>query len=216
MRTRPRLAACLVVLAALSAGCGGPAYVHFRPAHSPEAADTGWVAEGVYGLPPGEEPVTVAVAARGQQKEGERGVAYQVLHIRFDVQNRGDAAFGIDPDAARLIDDEGRTHTGLDVLAGNRPRDRLNVAAGAESRFTFVFDLPPDMRFSSLGSLRLRWPWTYGEAAGEATTKFIKIESVDIYRPDPWYDPWYHPWYGPRYYGPHSRWNFGMSYGVGF
>jgi len=200
-RTAPLL---LILAAALGgAGCASGRYTHFRPAGEYQGAGTGWVAKRVYDLPPGSREVKVRIAARGRSDENERGVTYETLHVRLEIDNGGTSAFTLDPAAVRLLDDEGRAVEGAEAYAGRNRTGTITIAAGASAVYDLVLDLPAAAPLADVGSLRLVWPYRYGETAQEVTTKFIKIDEVNYYypyhyAPYPYYDPWfYDPWYGP-------------------
>ena len=198
-------AVLLVTLAAALAatGCSSARYTYFRPAGEYEGAGANWVAKRVYGLPPGTREAKVQIAARGRSNENERGVAFDTLHVRLEIENGGQAAFTLDPADIRLLDDEGRAVEGAEAYAGRNRTGTITIAGGAGAAYDLVLDLPGSARLQDVGSLRLAWPYRYGDKAYEVTTKFIKIDQVNYYYPYqyppyPYYDPWLHdPWYGP-------------------
>ncbi len=207
---RRRAAGLLVMLAAALAatGCSSARYTYFRPAGEYQAAGASWVAKRTYDLPPGTREVKVHVAARGRSQENERGVAYDTLHVRLEIENGGQAAFTLDPAAVKLLDDEGRVVEGAEAYAGRNRTGTITIAAGASAVYELVLDLPADARLQDIGSLRLAWPYRYGDKTQEVTTKFIKIDQVNYYYPD-YHPAYYH--YDPRY-GPWGRRRFGSGY----
>jgi hypothetical protein len=200
-----RTAGLLMVLAALATtGCTSARHVYFRPAGEYQGAGADWVAKRVYSLPPGSREVKVQIAARGKTDENDRGVTFDTLHVRLEIENGGQSAFTLDPATVRLLDDEGRAVEGAEAYAGRNRTGTITIAAGAGAAYDLVLDLPGSARLQDVGSLRLAWPYRYGDKAQQVTTKFIKIEQVNYYYPyhyppygyyDPWfYDPWYGPW----------------------
>ena len=194
----------VAALVALAAGCGQE-YVHFRPAESPEAASSGWIAKGTFQVPPDLRVVKVELSVRGATGENDRGVRYEALHIRFKADNEGGATFILDPAAVKVIDDEGRTRVGAEAYRGKSRLAQITLAAGEDEVYELVFDLPGGTRFEHLGSVRFVWPYRYGDKAYEAAAKFLKVDEVYYYAPyryDPYY--FYGPpyWYGPYYYDP--------------
>jgi len=204
LRDRRRWGLPAILAAALAAtGCASARHTYFRPAGDYQGAGANWVAKQVYRLPPGSEGVEVQIAARGTSNENERGVVYDTLHVRMEIENRGKSAFTLDPAAVKLLDDEGRAVEGAEAYAGRNRTGTITIAAGAGATYELVIDLPGSVRLQDVGSLRLAWPYRYGEQTYEVTTKFIKIDQVNYYYPHyhpayPYYDPWFHdPWYGP-------------------
>lgn len=212
---RWRAAGLLVMFAAALAatGCASGQYVYFRPAGEYQGAGANWVAKRVYGLPPGTREVKVQIAARGRSEENERGVMYDTLHVRLEIENGGKSAFTLDPAAVKLLDDEERAVEGAEAYAGRNRTGTITIAAGAGAAYELVLDLPADARLQDIGSLRLAWPYRYGDKVYEVTTKFIKIDQVNYYYPD--YHPAYYrydPWYYDPWYGPWGRRRLGMGY----
>jgi len=208
------LGAVTIVLAAglLAAGCGGASYTHFRPAGDYDAAGTDWVAQRTYRVPPEKAAVTVRLAARGQTDTNDRGVEFATLHVRVGIDNSGEKAFTLKTADIRLLDDEGHAAGGADAYAGRNRAGTITVAGGVDATYELVFDLPPETQLKDLGSVRLRWPYVYGDAEHTVTTKFLRIENVHYYRPS-YYRPYYHdPWYDPYWYGPYPRHHFGYGY----
>ena len=205
----------VAAIAVLAAGCGKE-YVHFRPAESPEAASAGWIAKGKFRVPPDARTVSVELSVRGTTDENERGVRYEALHVRLNARNAGQETFTLDPAAVKLAADEGRTQVGAEAYRGKNRGGLVNVAAGTGADYELVFDLPAGARFERLGSVRLIWPYRYGDKAYEAAAKFIKIDEVYYYTPYR-YDPYYYYgspyWYGPRYYDPWYPSGYGGFHG---
>jgi hypothetical protein len=204
----------LGALALSATGCG-PEYVYFRPAENPQAASPGWIAQGRYNLPPGTMSVAAEISARGiiekQKHEEER----RTMEVRFSVRNRGPAPWTLDPATVKIVDDEGRATVGVRAYLNKTPVGPVTVGGGARATFTLVFDVPADVRFESLGSLRVIWPYRYGDSALEVSTKFVRIEEVTYYYPDyyyypPYYGPYPYPPYGPYYQDP---WYYDPWYG---
>jgi hypothetical protein len=197
------------ILALAAAGCGKE-YVYFRPAENPQGASPGWVAQGKYRIPPTEGAVEVALSARGTVETDKGHAERSSLEVKFDVRNRGASAWSLDAAAAKIIDDDGRQVAGARAYSGKTQTGQIAIAGGARETFYLTFDLPENVQFESLGSLRVIWPYRYGEAAFEGQTKFIRIEEVTYYYPDYpgyYYGPYYGyyplpPYYGPRYYDP--------------
>jgi len=209
-RARRWLWGPVLVGALLAAGCGGTETVYFRPAQSPQMAGSGWVAKTTYRLPEAVGPVTVQLAARGEIKREKGGAESQGLAVRFSVDNRGPAAFTLDPKKVTFVDDEGRSVTGVWAYQGSQATGTITVAGGAKTVVDLAVSLPPEVRFESLGSFRLTWPYVYGDKSSQVQSKFIKVEEVTYESPDyygplyygpPYYGPWhYDPWYGPYGY----------------
>jgi len=209
---QPRSVVLGLTVLALAAGCG-PEYIHFRPAESPEAASSGWLAKGTFQVPPGLRVVAVDLAMRGTTGESDRGVAYEALHVRLEADNHGSADFSLDPATVRVIDDDGRTQVGAEAYRGKTRLAAIHLHPGDSEVYELIFDLPAGTRFERLGSVRLVWPYRYGDKAFEATAKFIKVDEVYYYTPyradpyyyyGPYYDPWYpyYPYHGwPGWYG---------------
>jgi len=211
---RHTFGALTLALAALllSSGCGGANWTHFRPAGESQAAGAGWIAQRTYRLPTEKPAVTVRLAARGRTETGEQGVTFAALHVRARVENGGEKGFTLRPARMRLLDDEGNAITGAEAYAGRNRTGAITVAGGADATYELVFDLPAETDLADLGSVRLRWPYTYGGAEHTVTTKFVRIEEVYYYRPG-YYRPYYHdPWYDPYWYGPWRRSRFGVGY----
>lgn len=202
LRRRVLAAAVLAAAALAGAGCGGPTYVYFRPAENVRGAGAGWVAKAVYDLPPESRQVAVEVSARGTVETPEGGTTRERLSVLLAVRNRGEASFALDPAQVRLLDDEGRELAGAQAYAGRNRTGAIAIAGGAEAAYELVFDLPATIRFDRLGSVRIAWPYRYGDKAYEGATKFICIDEVNYYYPTPYY---YDPWYGDPWYGPHRR-----------
>ena len=186
-------------------GCG-PEYIYFRPAQYPEASSPGWVAQGKYDLPPGTPSAQVEISARGVIEKQKKAEEKQMLEVRFSVRNRGPAPWTLDPATAKVVDDEGRTIIGARVYQDKNQVGATTLGGGTNATFLLVFDMPPGVRFEAIGSLRVFWPYRYGDKAFQADTKFIRIEEVTYYYPDyypyPYYAPYPYPPYGPYYYGP--------------
>jgi len=196
---RPAAAAAgvLASLALAVAGCGRE-YVYFRPAENPQGASPGWVAQGRYRVPPGEGAVEVSLSARGMV-EAEKGEdSRRTLEVRFAVRNQGQATWSLDPAQTKIVDDDGRQVAGARAWQGRSRMGAILIAGGASEAFSLTFDLPEEARFESLGSLRVAWPYRYGDKPYEGSTKFIRIEEVTYYYPD-----YYGPYYGPYFYGPY-------------
>lgn len=213
----------LVALAAVvTGGCGRTEYVAFRPAVAPVPAAPEWIAEGHIQVPPESPAVDVGLSGRGVIDEHKSGALEQRFLVRMQVTNHGDKPFQLAPGAASLLDDDGREAVGAEVESGGPRSGTLEVAPGRTATYELIMNLPSGARFETVGSLRLRWPYRYGDADHKAETKFLKIEQVHYYRPG-YYDPWYYPYYGPYYYpyyygeyGPAWHWRFGFGYSHGF
>jgi hypothetical protein len=211
------LPALLVAVATGAVGCGGPQTVYFRPAEGAQGAGPSWIAQVTYALPPSTKAVRVTLAARGEIGETDEDVRYERLNVRFEVRNTSGETFTLDPSGLALMDDEGRRVSGAQAWAGRNPAGVIHVAAGADATYELLFDLPPEVHLERLGSVRLVWPYKLGEASGETSTKFLRIEEVNYYYPDyyyygPAYGPYYDRWYYDRRHGP---WG-GRRYGYGF
>jgi len=207
----------LAVAAGLVAGCNGVSYTHFRPADNYRSAGADWLAKRVYTLPPGERQVEVHLAARGRTATNDKGVEFETLNVRLTIKNKGEKALTLTPADIRLLDDEGNTLTGAEAYAGRNRTGTITVAGGADATYELVFDLPPETDLSALGSVRVRWPYTYDDQTRTVTTKFLRIEEVYYYRPSYYYpygpSPYYHdPWYYDYWYGPGWRSRFGGGY----
>ncbi|HUU10757.1 MAG TPA: hypothetical protein VM431_09480 [Phycisphaerae bacterium] len=201
-RCRGALSGWLLLAALASApaltGCTTAQHVYFRPSGAYQSAGSDWLAKRTYNLPPGSKDVRVEVAARGRIDTNERGVVYDSLHVRLGVENGGESAFSLDPAAVRLLDDEGGVVAGAEAYAGRNRTGKITIAAGAHAAYELVFDLPATIRLENLGSLRVAWPYRYGDKDDTVTTKFIKVEEVNYYYPRPYPDPWYYdPWSSP-------------------
>jgi len=201
---RVSLLACLAALAV--AGCGEQVErVYFRPVGAAEATGPGRVAEGKYRLPPGSGQAEAAVSARGTiSRTKDRGLE-ETIAVRYEVQNRGTMALAIDPAKVRLLDDDGHQVGG--AAATVQPIAPIVVGGGTKAVFELRFPLPAEVRLDNIGSIRVVWPYTYGEKAYETSTKFIKIDQINYYEPGYYYGGWYYgpyydPWYGP--YGPYG------------
>jgi len=220
-RLRRTLAAwgAAVLAAIVAAGCAGPNYVYFRPAPPSEVTSPTWVTKGAPNPSAGSGFLDVNLSARGVVSERKDQAPQEALEVELSVGNRGGETFRLDPGQVRLMDDEGKAITGAEVAAGTPATGPIELAAGQKGTFTLVLQLPQGDRFEDIGSLRLIWPYRYGDAPYEAETKFIKVEQVNHYYPS-YYDPWYDPWYGPAYYpypyGPYGPWwghfNFSLGY----
>jgi hypothetical protein len=195
----------LATLALAMEGCG-PEYIYFRPAENPEASSPGWVAQGKYGLPPGAPSVQVEISARGVVEKQKKAEEKRMLEVRFSVRNRGPVPWTLDPATAKIVDDEGRTTVGARAYQDKNAVGATTLGGGTRGTFLLVFDMPANVRFEAIGSLRVIWPYRCGDRAFEAETKFIRIEEVAYYYPDyypyPYYAPYPYPPYGPYYYGP--------------
>jgi len=212
----------LGAFALLAAGCG-PEYVYFRPAQNPEGASPGWVAQGKYNLPPGTQSVEAEISVRGVIEKQKNAEPRRLLEVRFTARNRGPSPWTLDPATVKVIDDEGRATVGARAYLNKESVGTITVGGGNRTAFLLVFVMPPNMRFESIGSLRVIWPYRYADKPYEVATKFVRIEEVAYYYPDYYYgypyyppsygpypyppfgpyyyDPWYYdPWYGP-YYG---------------
>jgi len=194
----------LGALVLVVAGCG-PEYIYFRPAENPEGASPGWVAQGKYDLPPGTQSAEVEISARGvieKEKNGEGNK--RILEVRFSVRNRGAAPWTLEPATVRVIDDEGRVIVGARAYRDKNPVGTLMTGGGMRTTFLLVFDMPNEISFKAIGSLRVVWPYKYGDKAFVVNTKFVRIEEVTYYYPD-YYGYPYGPYpYGPPYYGPYG------------
>jgi hypothetical protein len=192
--------AWLPAVVILAGGCGQE-YVNFMPAVSPQAAAPGWVAKGQYRLPPGVGAVTVDLSARGEIVRGKQDVEAEEVDIHVTIRNRGPSAFTLDPAAVRLVDDEGRAVFGATGYRGKAETGAIQVAGGANDAVVLVFQLPPNIRFATMGSFQFIWPCRYGDRAFETRTKFIKVEDVYYNYPGYSYPGYYYPYYYPYHYG---------------
>ncbi len=215
--TRTVILVGLVTLAVAS-GCA-KSDVYFRPAQAPRAAGGGWGAKAQYALPDPEQNITVEVAARGTITEREDQIDLQRIRVRFEIQNTSPQAFTLQADQAHIVDDEGRTVTEPNFAGENVTTDAVVVPPEGKIDADLIFKLPPEIRFDTLGSFRLVWPYRVGEKAHTLETKFIKVEEV-VYQSPYYYDPYYPPYaYSPyRYrhpyhYGPGGYWRMGYGYG---
>ena len=189
------------LLMLLASGCDRE-YVYFRPAQDAQGASPGWVAQGKYRVPPQEGAVDVSLSARGTVESEKHEAEHRILEVRFDVRNHGSATWSLDPAAARIIDDDGRQVTGAAAYHDKSGLGQVSVAGGARETFRLAFDLPENVRFQSIGSVRVIWPYRYADKTYESQTKFIRIEEVTYYYPDDYYYGYYGPVYGPYYGGP--------------
>jgi len=211
------LAAPLVAM--LAAGCGKE-YVNFRPAESAETAASGWVGQGLFRLPPGVATVALSVEARGVIEKPKDGPKEESFQATFRAQNRGQETFTLDPAAAKLIDDDGRTLAGAKAYVGKNPTGALAIPGGGREEGVLVFPFPPGVRFDSIGSVKLVLPYRFGDKPFEATAKFVRIEEgyYDSYGGPPY--PTYYPYYySPYYYGPYYYpygYPYGYPYDYGF
>jgi hypothetical protein len=203
----------LVILASVAvAGCGAQTErVYFKPVGTSDAAGPAWVAEGRYRLPPGTGLAEASISARGTIEKSKEAGVQEWIGLKFQVQNRGPQAFSIDPAKVRLMDDDGNQIGAAPTASSLNPA--AVVPGGTKTAFELTFMLPGQVRLANIGSIRVAWPYTYGEKPYEITTKFLKIEEVNYYEPGyyyggwyygPYYDPWYGP-YGP--YGPYGTWS---------
>jgi hypothetical protein len=206
----------LAALAAiLAAGCAGPQRVAFRPAAAPDAATLQSDAKGRVRVPPESGAAEVDLAVRGIGERTKTGAVEQRVLARLRVTNRGDATFRLDPAAVGLVDDDGREAVGAAVETGGPRQGPFEVAPGKTGQCELGLRLPAGSRFDRIGSLRLRWPYQYGDKSYKAETKFIRIEEV-AYPPPAYYDPWYDPYYPYYpYRDPGWHWRFGMGYTFG-
>ena len=192
-------AAIHALAAAATGGCGRTQYVAFRPAVAPVPAPPEWTAEGRLQVPPESAAVDVGLSARGVIDQRKSGASEQRLLVRMRMTNHGDQPFRVDPGAVSLADDDGREAAGAEVDSGGPRSGPIQVGPGQTAAYELILNLPSGARFETIGSLRLRWPYRYGDIARKAETKFLKIEEVHYYRPD-YCDPWYYPYYDPYYY----------------
>jgi len=199
----------LLGLALAAAGCG-PTYVYFRPVEGAQAAGPGWVARGEYRVPPEMPYVNVSLSARGTIGKNPRGVEFEQVNVQVAVVNRAPQPWLLNPAEVKLVDDDGRAVTGAEAYRGRNRVQEIQVPPGAGDRLELVIELPPPIRFSSMGSFVLIWPYRYGDKMYESRAKFLKIEQVNYYYPDSYYYypygysyPYPYPYsYGPWYYSP--------------
>jgi hypothetical protein len=185
-----------------------PAIINFTPAMTTEAIAAGETAVGTYQVPPGIGTVTVSIGAYGVKATTETGQPARYVYVRLKINNQGSMLFRVDPTMARLMDDKGRRVSGADLYAGQTRLSSTTVSPSGRDDVQLGFVLPPMIRFSTIGSFTLIWPYTYGDKRYEGRTKFIRIERVNYYYPDYYYPyGYYHPY--PYYYGP---WYSGPGY----
>jgi hypothetical protein len=73
----------------------------------------------------------------------------------------------------KLVDDDGRAVTGAEAYRGRNRVQEIQVPPGAGDRLELVIELPPPIRFSSMGSFVLIWPYRYGDKTYEGRAKFL-------------------------------------------
>jgi hypothetical protein len=214
----------LATLALVASGCG-PEYVYFRPAENPQGASPGWIAQGKYNVPPDTQSAEVEISVRGVIEQHKKAEEKRMMEVRFSVRNRGPAPWTLEPATVRIIDDEDRVMVGARAYRDKNPVGTLSVGGGMQATFLLMFDMPAGADFEAIGSLRVIWPYKYGDKAFAVNTKFVRIEEVTYYYPDyygypygpyPYGPPYYGSYYGPYPYPPYGPYYYApWSYGPG-
>jgi hypothetical protein len=130
--------------------------------------------------------VRFTVLGHGTTQPERDGGETEAFHAHFRIDNWGIHAFQLDPARVCLYDDEGNKIACAEAFNGNRKMESVTVKPDSRELFTLAFTMPDKTPFARLGSLRMVWPYTYGDQRFAATAKFVKTEATPASDAEAW------------------------------
>lgn len=143
------------------------------------------------------------VWSEGTMKADVDGDERTILHVGFEIENRGSGPLDFDVDRCMVVDVQGDGQR-FASLTAHAQSGVLQVAAGQVGLIDLEYVLPRGTRPRDLDSFRVDWGLAIPSGEYRQSTPF-RVDTARYYRPRYTYydyDPW--PW-----------WGFGTGFAVG-
>ncbi len=136
-----------------------------------------------------------------------------VLHIGFEIENKGATPLVFDVDRCRVTDMQTKSRDGL-VLEPYEEKGKLTIDPGLVGLLDFEFLLPLDTLPRDIDSFRAVWV-LQGEGEAAVKTTPFRVDDTRYYR-RAYYDPWWGVGFGYHYgYYPYHGWHHHHGWGFG-